>query len=363
MKDILRIKNFKCFKSQEFALHNMTVLVGANGMGKSTVVQSLLLIRNTIENDSDIVLLNGPYGLELGTNASVINQDADDDKIVFSINSEQSEVRFSIELRGDCENERLDLRRVLQLRGDFDGILAEEFYFLSAERTGPRVSQKVVTMNFLNTGIYGEHTGQVLAKKFLKVPESRRHPSLETPYLPEHVNAWIKTILPDVEVTAYEDIKLQTSQIKIRNKRSMDFIESPNIGFGISYALPIIVEGLVAEDDRYLIVENPEAHLHPSAQTGMGKFLAMLADKGLHVVVETHSDHLLDGIQIYAAEHPDTRNDFIIYNFGQDEEKKPDITAITFDGEFDYSVWPKGFMDQTNKNYEEFIDKRTAQNV
>ena len=147
------------------------------------------------------------------------------------------------------------------------------------------------------------------------------------------------------------------------NKRSMDFIESPNIGFGISYALPIIVEGLVAEDDRYLIVENPEAHLHPSAQTGMGKFLAMLADKGLHVVVETHSDHLLDGIQIYAAEHPDTRNDFIIYNFGQDEEKKPDITAITFDGEFDYSVWPKGFMDQTNKNYEEFIDKRTAQNV
>lgn len=363
MKDILRIKNFKCFKAQEFALHNLTVLVGANGMGKSTVIQSLLLIRYSIESDSDVVLLNGPYGMELGTSVSVINQDSDDDEIVLSISGETNEERFSIKLKGVSDIDSLDLRRIRQLRGDFEGILAEEFYFLSAERNGPRISQKVVTMNYLNTGIYGEQTGQVLAKKFWKVPENRRHPSLETPYLPDHVNAWLKTILPDVEVTAYEDIRLQTSQIKIRNKRSMDFIESTNIGFGISYALPIIVEGLVAEDDRYLIVENPEAHLHPSAQTGMGKFLAMLADKGLHVVVETHSDHLLDGIQIYVAEHPDTRNDFIIYNFGQDEEKKPDITAITFDGEFDYSVWPQGFMDQTNKNYEEFIDKRTVQNV
>lgn len=363
MKDILRIKNFKCFKTQEFALHNLTVLVGANGMGKSTVVQSLLLIRNAIENESDFVLLNGPYGMELGTSASVINLDADDDEIVLSITRETNEDRFSIKLKGDSEIDRLDLRKILQLRGDFEGILAEEFYFLSAERNGPRISQKVVTMNYLNTGIYGEQTGQVLAKKFWKVPENRRHPSLETPYLPDHVNAWIKTILPDVEVTAYEDIKLQTSQIKIRNQRSMDFVESTNIGFGISYALPIIVEGLIAENDRYLIVENPEAHLHPSAQTGMGKFLAMLAHNGLHVVVETHSDHLLDGIQIYVAEHPETKNDFIIYNFAQDEERKPDVTAITFDRELDYSVWPKGFMDQTNKNYEEFINKRASQNV
>ena len=143
----------------------------------------------------------------------------------------------------------------------------------------------------------------------------------------------------------------------------MDFVESTNIGFGISYALPIVVEGLIAEEDRYFVVENPEAHLHPSAQTGMGKFLAMLAANGLHVIIETHSDHLLDGIQIYTAEHPETRENIVVYDFSMNEEKRMEVNSIMLDEDFDYTEWPKGFMDQTNKNYEEFIDKRSSRNV
>lgn len=358
MKDKIRIVNFKCFKDTVIELPNLTVLVGANGMGKSTVIQSLLLIRSAKGKDTEGVLLNGPYGLELGTNASVINQEADTDELELSIFDTQGDQIFDIKMRGDSHTERLDLIRTYLLENGFDGILAEEFYYLSAERSGPRISQKVVALPFLHTGIYGEHTGQLLAKKYMKIDGSRFHPSVESPYLPDHVNAWLKTILPDVEVTANEDIKLQSCQVKIRNKRSMDFVESTNIGFGISYALPIIVQGLIAEEGRYFIVENPEAHLHPSAQTGMGKFLAMLADKGLHVIIETHSDHLLDGIQIYTAENPNTRNNIIIHNFGMNDEKTLQIKSISFDDNIDYTEWPNGFMDQTNKNYDEFIGKR-----
>ena len=77
MRDKLKIVNFKCFKEQVFELPNLTVLVGANGLGKSTVIQSLLLIRSAKENadNTEKVALNGPYGLELGTSASVINQE------------------------------------------------------------------------------------------------------------------------------------------------------------------------------------------------------------------------------------------------------------------------------------------------
>ena len=76
MRDKLKIVNFKCFKEQEFVLPNLTVLVGSNGMGKSSVIQSILLIRNAREmhDYSNRIALNGPFGLELGTNVSVINQ-------------------------------------------------------------------------------------------------------------------------------------------------------------------------------------------------------------------------------------------------------------------------------------------------
>ena len=84
----------------------------------------------------------------------------------------------------------------------------------------------------------------------------------------------------------------------------------------------------------------------------------MLADKGLHVVIETHSDHLLDGIQIYVATHRELKDDIIIYNFVQDNEFNVKVEPITLDDDFDYSNWPDGFMDQTNKNYNEFVESR-----
>ena len=96
MKDKLRVANFKCFKEVELELPNLTVLVGANGTGKSTVIQSLLLIRNAKETISNSVLLNGPYGLELGTNASVIYQEAENDILYFEVVDELDDLVFKI---------------------------------------------------------------------------------------------------------------------------------------------------------------------------------------------------------------------------------------------------------------------------
>ena len=357
-RDILTIENFKCFKRAVFCFPNLTVLVGANGMGKSTIIQSLLLLRSSWENDEDAVKLNGPYGLALGTNESVLNQEAEDSRIAFTINEEDGREVAKLFLKGNSEEEKLELEREYSQYTSFDGIFGDEFYYLSAERTGPRISQKMEPLSFLKTGIYGEYTGQVLGDKYLKIDEDRRHPNLETPYLPAHVNEWMNEILPGVEITADKNIGMQTSQIKIRNRIASDFVESTNIGFGISYSLPIVVQGLIAEKDRYFIVENPEAHLHPAAQTGMGMFLAMLAEKGLRVIVETHSDHLLDGIQLYATSHNNMRDDIVIYNFGVDASGHTDIQPIQYDEKMDYTQWPKGFMDQTNINYSKFVELR-----
>lgn len=359
-KEVLTINNFKCFSHLEISFPSLTVLVGANGMGKSTVVQSLLLMRSVKETDNDFVKLNGPYGLALGTNESVLCQSSKSNRIEFSMREEKGKDIAKLRLKCDSKQERLDLEIVKKQSEIFKGkgLFADEFYFLSAERNGPRIAQAMIPLEYMRTGTYGEHSSQILSDKFLKIEKDRRHPSFGSQYLQMHTNAWLNEILPGVEVTAVKNTDMQVSQVKIRNAFTSDFVESTNIGFGISYSLPIIIQGLIAKNDRYFIVENPEAHLHPAAQTEMGKFLAMIAEKGLRVVVETHSDHLLDGIQLYLAKHEELREDVVIYHFGKGQDKQPVISTITYDKQLDYSSWPKGFMDQTNINYSSFTEMR-----
>lgn len=359
-KETLIINNFKCFQHLEIAFPALSVLVGSNGMGKSTVIQSLLLMRCAKEADRGAVKLNGPYGLALGTNESVINQFAKVNRIDFSLKDYTGKKLTGVRLRGDNREERLDLRLDKRYTNtDYKrGLFANEFYFLSAERTGPRITQKMEPLDYLQTGPFGEFTGQVMSEKFFKIDPERGHPSCQSLNLPAQVNAWMNDLFPGVEVIAEKSISMQACQVKIRNEYTLSYVESTNIGFGISYSLPIIVEGLIAKRDSYFIVENPEAHLHPAAQTEMGKFLAMLSRNGLRVIIETHSDHLLDGIQLYLAKHLEMRGEVVVYHFGMDNFRQPDIDAITYDEQLDYTKWPKGFMDQTSINYMHLTESR-----
>src|SRR5258708_39648245 len=71
-----------------------------------------------------------------------------------------------------------------------------------------------------------------------------------------------------------------------------------NVRYGLTYAFPIIVALLAAEDDQIVVIDSPEAHLHPSAQSQMGQLLARFAAAGVQILVETHSDHLLNGARL-----------------------------------------------------------------
>lgn len=68
--------------------------------------------------------------------------------------------------------------------------------------------------------------------------------------------------------------------------------------FGHSYVLPVILAVLTAPAGSLILVENPESHLHPGAQLRMGEFLSLAAASGIQIIIETHSDHLMNGIRI-----------------------------------------------------------------
>ena len=110
--------------------------------------------------------------------------------------------------------------------------------------------------------------------------------------------------------------------------------------------LPIVVAGLWAtgEEQSLLILENPEAHLHPYAQSNMGKFLALLAASGVQVIVETHSEHIIDGARYQMAVMG--AEEKAIVNFLESSESNIRITPIFVSERGELSSWPKGFLDR-----------------
>lgn len=361
-KEYLKIHNYKCFVDQTIEINNLTVLVGVNGAGKSSAIQSLLLLRSSLhERQSEEIALDGIYGLDLGTSSAVINQNAGDRTIALSIyNKDGDNVQFNYD--ADLAEDRLSLTIVARSTSGRVSLNQKEFHYLNAERYGPRVSHPLSCMQYLNVGVKGQNVAQVIANDGgrTKVEESRMFYNSENPNLDFQVNAWLSRIMPGVKVTAAMDMNTLSAQMRISNNFTrITPALATNFGFGVSYSLPIIVEALTAESGSMLIVENPEAHLHPSAQSSLGAFLARMAYSGLRVVVETHSDHVINGMQQFVAENRDWHKCVTINHFALDpNNQNPLVTAITFDNMANYSGWPDGFMDQSQKDFMELCKVR-----
>ena len=373
----IEIENFKCFIRKSIPLNQLTILAGANGGGKSTVVQALLFLRRTIEHcaewKKDIgqyhykepnklnVELNGPYCLALGTSDLIIpkNTSPDYTAITFSCDDKMKEsfqVVYSVDDKVNLWLTPTDVKNNMPVTKT---LFMQEFYYLNAERVGPRINQGVKFYDYPNAGYQGEFVAQLIADtetnyKF-EVDKTRRNPNSKSKRLEQQVNAWLNELMPGVSISALYNIETHSAQIKVDNIYTKGKATiATNIGFGISYVLPIIVTGLIAKKDSMMIVENPEAHLHPGAQSKIGRFLAMVANSGVNVIVETHSDHVINGIQIACAKK-ETETDKITINFFSQNEfdKQPQVESISINSKGELSKWPKGFFDQSQIDFAE----------
>ncbi|MFA5649844.1 MAG: DUF3696 domain-containing protein [Proteiniphilum sp.] len=391
----LNIENFKCFYNVTIPINCLTVFAGGNGNGKSTAIQSILLLRRTIEhcskwNDEHYqcekinnlnIELNGVYCLGLGNSENILPVNYVESKIELGLKGNDN--FFRIRYNTNDGNELyITPDEILDRSLDFpeNPLLFQEFYYLNAERIGPRIAQNMKFYDYANVGFQGEFTAQIISDidsdYTFKIDENRiLH---DTKYLKgsrfqHHINAWLSYIIDGVTIIPHRDDNTHTSRIEIENSFSKGKPTFPtNTGFGISYSLPIIVSCLIAKKNRILIIENPEAHLHPSAQSKMGFFLGAMASAGVRIIVETHSDHIINGIQIAVAKKVIGHNRVTI-NYFYREEKTPDefaedkvlgikqeptVKAIEMNGKGELSEWPKGFFDQSQVDYIDLINIR-----
>ena len=125
-------------------------------------------------------------------------------------------------------------------------------------------------------------------------------------------------------------------------------VSLPNVGVGISQVLPILTLGLSARQGQIVILEQPELHLHPALQSKLGDFLILLAKRGVQVIVETHSEHLLNRARFFVSQKQLNSRDLSVAFIVRDEEGSH-IKPISVDGSGFLDAWPDGFFDETEK--------------
>lgn len=169
-----------------------------------------------------------------------------------------------------------------------------------AERLGTR-DYYTYSGSDTRIGYSGEYVAYVLDRmgKMKVDPQRCLNEEVSTSFLKQQVEAWIDTIIPGIELNTEIHERSNTVSVEFRKRKlETSFLQPSNIGFGVSYTLPVIVAGLIAPENSIFIVENPEAHLHPSGQSRLGYFLPLVADSGVQTIIETHNEHIINGIRL-----------------------------------------------------------------
>lgn len=180
----------------------------------------------------------------------------------------------------------------------------------------------------------------------------------------DQVNAWLQVVSPGAQVRI-EKREVSGSERFIesvafgRSGHEHEF-KPQNVGFGISYVLPVLVSLLTSVPEDIVIIENPEAYLHPRGQAEMGNLIARAAAYGVQVFVETHSDHVINGIRVAVKKGIVKPEDVNIAFFerkghaiiAEDGAKRKeyyaDVRNIKIDNNGSLSEYPEDFMDEWN---------------
>ncbi len=411
----IKLTNFKCFEWLSLDCAPINLLCGLNGMGKSSVIQALLTLRQSFEAgelQEGRLLLAGERA-DLGTGQDVLFEDAEREILRFTLVSDATEDPFESSFEHSREADILDrfesssefmarswaadflenhpsIRNVLSEISDdeAEGILdffrgeamlgsrnfEAEFMdwkdeppfggrlvYVNAERVGPRKFYPLSDMK-ANQGDFGaggeyawnylnHHQNDVMQEDDIRCLDigSRR--------LLDIVDQWLQDVCPGAHLHLEEIRDADAVIAGFSFDRPGDVASrrhrATNVGFGLSYALPVIL-ALLSGPRTLCLIENPEAHLHPQGQTKLAELAVRAAKAGVQVFAETHSDHFMDGVRI-AVRDGLIAPEEVAFHYFEREGNKSVVTSPKIDTDGRLSSWPAGFFDQHGQNLARLI--------
>ncbi len=367
----LNLVHFKCFEKLKIPIAPLTLLSGSNASGKSTILQTLVLLHQTMKEQewSTRLMLNGDT-IKLGTVSDVV------DKVngrrsfqigavysgrsyQWSFTGERNDMSMGIDaikIDDDLNENPVSLRHLLPEDLDFKDRLSianflVQLSYITAERVGPR---EVYTLEdrqaALVVGARGEHAVSVL------------HWGRDEQILPElaisgiantrlhQVEAYMKNFFPGCSLDLQQVPRTNAVTLGLRTSDDTDFHRPVHVGFGLTQVFPIIVAALSASRGVILLIENPEVHLHPAGQALMGQFLAEVSNAGVQVIIESHSDHILNGIRRAVKADRLSSEKVALYFFRPRTKEVAQVETPQIDQLGNLDNWPDGFFDQFDKD-------------
>ena len=372
----IELRHFKCFSLLKLPLCPLTLLSGVNASGKSSVLQGLVLLHQTIREHewSTRLMLNGA-AIRLGTVSDVIDQvhgrrDCgialldEDTAYEWEFTGERGEMSMAVErvrVDGREEDRPRSLRHLLPPDRAEASLAARlrGLTYLTAERLGPRESYALEDPQVAPVvGPAGEYAASVLYSGLdVRVPDGLIIRDIPPTRL-RQVEARMGCFFPGCGLTIDKTPQTNAVTLGFRMSRDMDFHHPVHTGFGLTQVFPIVVGALSANRNDLLLIENPEVHLHPAGQGMMGEFMAQVASAGVQVVIETHSDHVLNGIRRAVKDRVLPPENVAVHFFrprqGDDPDSVPQVQSPSLDDEGNIDTWPVGFFDQFDKDMNYF---------
>ena len=324
MIEQLIIDGYKSIRHQLIPLKQLNVLAGLNSSGKSSVIQALRILGRIAQRKEEVLPENC----------------GDEDTL-----RNKYEARMELEATYGKNGERtVNYLKKEEQHQDFPKII-----YIGADRIGPQT----IYPSKKNGGLDAKGTNVLRiiedsSNAGLVLPEVMLNDHCEGEAFKFVVQGWLKEVSPGVR------FKLDKVPGLEAHTASYNGYWPTNVGFGLSYTLPIIVAILlgVTEKNSIVLLENPEAHIHAKGQTALAELMCKAVEAGAQIVVETHSDHVFDGVRIYAKEHKGFAERVNIAWFRQNEEETTEIEYPILQENGGLNYWPKDMFSQFMDNAE-----------
>ncbi|SDX75299.1 AAA family ATPase [Hymenobacter psychrophilus] len=418
----IQVKGYKSLVDATLHVKPLTLLAGTNSSGKSSIMQPLLLIKQTMEapyQPAGALVLDGAH-VQAETAGELISK-IDKYNDVFSIKiveqkvdklfKEDIEVSFRLDKLGfailyqksmlfnkeinlspamswheiEPQFDKIHLKffgvaahsakvvmeapflkiQVFDEKGIIDNVLLDEIVFsydlsdlvlsishIPGLRTNPKRSypatflQKQIkgTFDFYSAGTISQWQQQKNSDALTQLNEY-----LVRLGLTNSIEANVKNA-NEVELS----INRLPAGTKAKPKKS-DMVNIADVGIGVSQVLPILVALIAAQEGQIVYVEQPELHLHPRAQVVMAELLAEAANRGVRVIVETHSSLILLTIQTLIAQEKIKNTDVALHWFARDAKGATQVTYVQPDEDGAYGEWPEDFGDVELKAQDAYL--------
>lgn len=401
----IKLKNFRLFEDPDaLELAPVTILIGPNNGGKSTLIKSLLLLKQSAEvEDLQIPIVPNGGRCELGSYSDYIFKGETERKLGVEIewdnfpnhqgefyraglrvewgyDQHQSTV-FVDEVEFFSNNESVISAKKSngayhisssQLNSTGDGTISlgsiQKFYRISASLFNSLNMRGLIDLTARLNFLEGELRRRLEATMFLS---SLRYPPKKVYSLPEdrpsEVGRWgeravdIIAVNPELaekidgwvqRLELAEGLKIRPLNAKYFSLELQNFLGMPinliNVGFGAPQLLPVLVAGLHAPPLSTIILEQPEIHINPSIQARLMDYILTLSRyEKKQFIIETHSEHLLNRVRTWIAREEIKNSDVAIYYVYPDREQgKGMVKRLEIDDYGKFENWPRGFFEE-----------------